>query len=69
MQDFLNNFGNLDGSIDWEKLLRFNSSKEKVPWIAASKVVAAVSAESNVDDSDDADDFDMDEDEEETLDD
>src|SRR5438270_758467 len=26
--DFLNNFGNADGSINWEKLLRYNSGKE-----------------------------------------
>jgi len=31
--DFLNNFANLDGSIDWEKLLRYNSGKENVPWV------------------------------------
>jgi Type II restriction endonuclease EcoO109I len=28
--DFLINFGNDDGSIDWEKLLRYNSGKDKV---------------------------------------
>lgn len=33
-RDFLINFGNPDGSIDWEKLVRFNSGKEKVVWIA-----------------------------------
>ncbi len=32
--DFLNNFGNKDESIDWEKLLRFNSGKERMPWIS-----------------------------------
>src|SRR5436309_15903671 len=37
--DFLNNFGNPDGSIDWEKLLRYNSGKENVPWV--SKVIHA----------------------------
>ncbi|HZS77264.1 MAG TPA: PmeII family type II restriction endonuclease [Ktedonobacteraceae bacterium] len=39
IQDFLNNFGNPDGSINWERLLRYNSGKEPVPWI--SKVVPA----------------------------
>ena len=37
--DFLNNFGNTDGSIDWKKLLRYNSGKENVPWV--SKVIPA----------------------------
>ena len=32
--DFFINFGTEDGSIDWEKLLRFNSGKEKVSWIS-----------------------------------
>ena len=27
VHDFLNNFGNPDGSIDWEKLLRYNSAR------------------------------------------
>ncbi len=52
--DFLNNFGNPDGSIDWEKLLRHNSGKENVPWV--SKVIPA-SVEDQVDDEvDDKDD-------------
>ena len=52
--DFLNNFGNSDGSIDWEKLLRYNSGKENVPWV--SKVMLA-SIEDQVDDElDDNDD-------------
>ena len=33
--DFLNNFGRSDGSIDWEKLVRYNSGKEKVGWISS----------------------------------
>ena len=33
--DFLNNFGNSDGSINWEQLLRYNSGKEKVVWISS----------------------------------
>ncbi len=37
--DFLNNFGNLDGSIDWEKLLRYNSAKENVSFVP--KVIPA----------------------------
>jgi len=41
--DFLINFGNDDGSIDWEKLLRYNSGKDKVVWVA--KVVLAASTE------------------------
>jgi hypothetical protein len=31
--DFLTNFGNADGSINWEKLVRYNSGKEQVKWI------------------------------------
>jgi len=31
--DFLNNFGNPDGSIHWEKLVRYNSGKDQVKWI------------------------------------
>lgn len=45
--DFLNNFGNPDGSIDWEKLLQYNSGKENVPWV--SKVMP-VSVEDQEDD-------------------
>ena len=36
-RDFLNNFGNPDGSIDWEKLVRFNSGKDKVAWISSDE--------------------------------
>jgi type II restriction endonuclease EcoO109I-like protein len=32
--DFLNKFGNPDGTIDWENLLRYNSGKENVPWVS-----------------------------------
>src|SRR6266566_9225547 len=42
-KEFLVNFDNPDGSINWEKLLRFNSGKEKIPWI--SQVVPVVSTE------------------------
>jgi len=36
MRDFLKNFGSLDGSIDWQKLLRFNDGKEKVLFMAVT---------------------------------
>ncbi len=49
--DFLNNFGNPDGSIDWEKLLRYNSGKDNVPWV--SKVIPVTSAEDQEDESND----------------
>ena len=54
--DFLNNFGNPDGSINWEKLLRFNSGKEKVAWV--SKVELTVTIEDQDDESEDTEDFD-----------
>jgi len=59
-QDFLNNFGDPDGNIDWEKLLRFNSGKDKVPWI--SKLVPVISTEDQDDDSsdDESDEIDTD---------
>jgi len=57
--DFLNNFGNPDGSIDWEKLLRYNSGKENVPWV--SKLVPVISTEDQDDNSDDMDEVDSDE--------
>jgi len=47
--DFLNNFGNPDGSIDWEKLLRYNSGKDNVPWV--TKVIPVTSAEDQEDES------------------
>ncbi len=31
-KEFLNNFDNPNGSINWEKLLRYNSGKENVRW-------------------------------------
>lgn len=31
-KEFLNNFDNPDGSINWERLLRYNSGKEAVTW-------------------------------------
>lgn len=56
--DFLNNFGNADGSIDWEKLLRYNSGKDNVPWV--SKVIPVTvedqEDESNDDEAGDIDD-------------
>jgi Type II restriction endonuclease EcoO109I len=46
--DFLINFGNPFGSIDWEKLLRFNSGEDNIPWV--SKVIP-VTAEDQEDES------------------
>jgi hypothetical protein len=57
--DFLNNFNNPDSSIDWEKLLRYNSGKENVPWM--SKLVPVMSIEDQDDNSDDMDEVDSDE--------
>ena len=54
--DFLNNFGNPDGTIDWEKLLRYNSGKENVPWV--SKIVPVISTEDQDDNSDGIDEID-----------
>jgi hypothetical protein len=48
--DFLNNFGNPDGSIDWENLLRYNSGEDNVPWV--SKVIP-VTVEDQEDESND----------------
>ncbi len=48
--DFLNNFGNPDGSIDWEKLLRYNSGKDNVPWVS---MVIPVTVENQEDESND----------------
>ena len=50
--DFLNNFGNPDGSIDWEKLLRFNSGKEKVRWVSKVAPVTIIEDPLEDDDSD-----------------
>ncbi len=50
--DFLINFGNPDGSINWEQLLRYNSGKEKVAWI--STVVPSTVIEVQEDESVDA---------------
>jgi hypothetical protein len=52
--DFLNNFGNPDGSIDWEKLLRYNSGKENVLWV--SKVIPVSVEDQEDDEVDDSDD-------------
>src|SRR6266571_69592 len=56
--DFLNNFGNPDGSIDWEKLLRYNSGKDKIPWV--TKVIPVTSPEDQDDESNDDDVSDVD---------
>jgi hypothetical protein len=50
--DFLNNFGNQDGSIDWDKLMRFNSGKENLPWISKVVPITMVDAQEE-DESDD----------------
>jgi hypothetical protein len=52
--DFLNNFGNPDGSIDWEKLLRYNSGKYNIPWV--SKVIPVTVENQDDDEVDDSDD-------------
>jgi Type II restriction endonuclease EcoO109I len=52
-RDFLNNFGNPDGSIDWEKLLRYNSGKDKIPWV--TKVIPVTSPEDQENESIDDD--------------
>lgn len=56
--DFYNNFTKDDGSIDWEKLLRYNSGKDNVPWV--SKVIPVTvedqEDESNDDEAGDIDD-------------
>ena len=51
LHDFLNNFGNPDGSIDWEKLIRFNSGKENLPWV--SKVAPVTIADAQEEDGSD----------------
>ncbi|MGZ6368044.1 MAG: PmeII family type II restriction endonuclease [Ktedonobacteraceae bacterium] len=50
VHEFLNNFGNPDGTIDWENLLRYNSGKENVSWV--SKVIT-VTVEDQEDESND----------------
>lgn len=35
--EFQNNFGNPDGSINWEKLVQFNSGKEKMRWVSSQR--------------------------------
>ena len=50
VHDFLNNFGNPDGSIDWEKLLRYSSGKENVSWVSE---VIPVTVEDQEDESND----------------
>jgi Type II restriction endonuclease EcoO109I len=52
--DFLNNFGNPDGTIDWENLLRYNSGKENVPWV--SKVMPVTVEDQEDYEADDSDD-------------
>lgn len=61
VHDFLNNFGNPDGSIHWEKLLRFNSGKDKVVWVTT--IATEVILEDIEVDSDSSDDVETDEEE------
>ena len=53
--DFLINFGNEDGSINWDKLLIFNSGKEKPRWV---KVIATTVVEEQDDNDEDINDLD-----------
>jgi len=53
--DFFINFGTEDGSIDWEKLLRFNSGKEKVSWISRKTLVTSTDDEVDSDYTEEAD--------------
>lgn len=57
-QEFLNNFGNPDGSIDWEKLLKYNSGKEQIRWIKTVAPGAFVEIQEDENDAteDDVDD-------------
>jgi hypothetical protein len=48
--DFYNNFSKDDGNIDWEKLLRYNSGEDNVPWV--SKVIP-ITTEDQEDESND----------------
>jgi hypothetical protein len=50
LQDFIINFGKPGGGVDWEKLLRYNSGKEQVPWLKVATVV-----EEDEDEGDDED--------------
>jgi hypothetical protein len=52
-QEFLINFGNTVGSIDWGKLLRYNSRNDNVPWV--SKVIPVTNTEDQEDESNDDD--------------
>ncbi len=47
--EFLINFGNPDNSINWEKLLRFNSGKEKVAWMSRKTLVTSTEDEADND--------------------
>ncbi|HEY6287103.1 MAG TPA: hypothetical protein VIX20_15675 [Ktedonobacteraceae bacterium] len=50
--DFLNNFGNPYGTIDWENLLLYNSGEDNVPWVSKVIPVTAVDQEDEVGDVD-----------------
>ncbi len=49
--EFIINFGNPDGSINWEKLLRYNSGKEQVPWVKVATVVGVEDENNEEDDT------------------
>lgn len=51
--DFLLNFGNDDGSINWHKLVRFNSGKEKVAWVSKVQVVETTEQEQDEEEGND----------------
>ena len=53
-KEFLVNFDNPDGSINWEKLLRFNSGKKKIPWMKIATVISVEDHNEN-DDTEDLD--------------
>ncbi|HEV2580260.1 MAG TPA: PmeII family type II restriction endonuclease [Ktedonobacteraceae bacterium] len=48
--EFIINFGNLDGSINWEKLLRYNSGKEQIPWVKVATVVSVDDEDEGIED-------------------
>ncbi len=57
--DFITNFGNTDWSINWEKLLRYNSGKEKVVWISPVAPITNVEIQEENDDTN-PEDFELD---------
>lgn len=53
--EFFVNFGNPNGSINWQKLLRFNSGKDKVAWIDVPAILDRKSQNKNEDANEDED--------------